>query len=202
MEESGACWQTSDGRNIYPTRNFTKSDLWRAEADYFTPQWQAGHDCEVTIKMRIIWLQDHCFDPHRTISLGHSLNMIKENINFSCGECMIDSKDFLMDYCESTHVPHKEWDNSGTVDLLALSLVDGIFVEVPEGVKAGTSGDTMGDFLFRPVNVPGKVYMRGWRHKPGFILSFELEPEQKQIKAGDVMDIEYILTITPGQFSV
>jgi hypothetical protein len=202
LEDPEARWRTPDGRNISPTLNFTKSDLLQVEADYLTPQWQAGHDCEVTVNMRIVWLKNHSFAPHATISLGHSLNMMKENINFSCGEHIIDSKDFLMDYCESTHVPHKEWDNSGTVDLLALSLADGIFVEVPEGVKAGTSGDAMGDFLFRPVNVPGKVYMRGWQHKPGFILSFEFEPEQKEIKAGDIMDIQYILSVTPGQFSV
>ena len=201
MEEPGAIWQSPSGRNISPTRNISQSGLWRAEADYFTPQWRAGHDCEVTVKMRIIWLKDHNFAPHATISLGHSLNMLKENISFSCDDRIILSNDFLMDSCEPPLVPLKEWDNEGTVDLLVLPLTDGIFTEIPINKNAGTRGDEMGDFLFKPTIAPGKVYMRGWRHKPGFILSFEFEPEQKQIKAGDVMDIEYILTVTPGQFT-
>lgn len=201
LEEANAIWQSPSGKKISPTRNFTQSNLWRVEADYFAPQWQAGHDCEVTVNMRIIWLKNHNLAPHATISLGHSLNMLKENISFCCDDRITSSNDFLMDYRESPHVPHKEWDNSGTVELLALSLADGIFIEVPDNKNAGTRGDEMGDFLFKPVVVPGKVYMRGWRHKPGFILSFELEPEQKEIKAGNTMDIEYILSVTPGQFS-
>ena len=199
LEEPGAVWENPSGREISPTRNIRQSDLWRAEADYFVPQWQAGHDCEVRVKMRIIWLKDYSFTQDDSISLGHSLNMMKENINFSCGGRIILSDDFLMNDFESPHVQLKEWDNSGTVDLLALSLKNGISVEVPE--YAGTNGDAMGDFLFKPLSVPGKVYMRGWRHKPGFILSFELEPEQKEIKTGDVMNIEYILAVTPGQFT-
>jgi hypothetical protein len=201
LEEPGAVWESPSGRKISPTRNFRKSALWRVEADYFIPRWRAGYDCEVTVKMRLVWLKDHCFVPQATISLGHSLNMLKKNISFRNGNRILAPDDFLMDNCESQHVPRKEWDNSGTVDLLALPLADGIFMEVPECENAGTNGDEMGDFLLKPLRVPGKVYMRGWRHKPGFILSFELEPEQKNIKAGDIMDIEYSLIVTPGQFT-
>jgi len=200
LEEPGAVWKSPSGRKISPTRNFRKSGLWRAEADYFIPRWRAGYNCEVSVKMRLIWLKNHSFAPQATISLGHSLNMLKENINFRCGNRILTPVDFLIANCESRHVPRKEWDNSGTVDLLASPIADGIFVEIPECKNAGTNGDEMGNFLFKPLKVPGKVYMRGWRHKPGFILSFEFKPEQKNIKAGDVMDIEYVLTVTPGQF--
>lgn len=201
LEDPGAVWRSKSGKTIFPTRNFTESKLWRAEAEYFIPRWRPGHDCEVTVMLRISWLKEYSFAPGATISLGHSLNILKDKIKFCCGDRVVAPEDFLMDCREPSPANRKEWDNSGSVDLLAMPLKKGIFMEVPDLENAGTGGDEMGDFLFRPLRAPGKVYMRGWRHKPGFILSFEFKPEQKEFAAGDIMDIKYILTVTPGQFT-
>ncbi len=195
LEQPGAVWKD----NIHPTRNFTISDLLRVEAEYLIPRWRAGCKCEVTVRMRLSWLKPYVFMPGQTVSLGHTLNLMKDNIEFCSGDRKIAMNDFLSPGIADQKIPRKEWDNSGLVELLKTGLDNA--VEIPSGQAAGTVGDNMGDFLFKPVRVPGRMYMRGWRHNPGFVLSFELEPDNREIAPGTVMDIEYVIAVTPGEFA-
>jgi hypothetical protein len=149
--------------------------------------------------MRLSWLKPYVFMPGQTVSLGHTLNLLKDNIEFSSGDRKIAMNDFLSQGISDQKIPRKEWDNSGLVELLKTGLDNA--VEIPSGRAAGTVGDNMGDFLFKPVRVPGRMYMRGWRHNPGFVLSFELEPDNREIAPGTVMDIEYVIAVTPGEFA-
>ncbi len=201
LEQPEVIWKAPDGRSVSPTRNITESKLWRAETEYHIPKWQPGRSCEITVEMQLEWLKDYTFAPHATFSVGHSMHFLKDNLRFRCGDIKIPAVDFLMDFREKQPEPNKEWDNLRAVKLLATPVFEGISVEVPLNRDAGTSGDPLGDFLFKAIAAPGQVYMRGWRHNPGFILSFEINPEQKKVEAGTVMDIRYALIVTPGNFT-
>ncbi len=194
LEQPGALWQDK----IKPTRNIMKSELLRVDSKYHIPRWEAGKTCEVKVYMRIEWLREFSFAPGGTISLGHSLNFMKDGIAFQAGERPVSADEFLETGLAKEIPPLKEWDNGGLVELLKKRI--NLKFEIPLNSSGGTTRDAMGDFLFRPVSCPGKVYMRGWKHNPGFVLSFELVPDQKIVNPGDIMDIEYIIAVTPGEF--
>jgi len=196
LEQPGATWLApGDDRVFHPTRAFTPSRLWKAETDYVIPAWQPRGPCRVEVNMRLELLADVTLARGQGFSIGHSLHVCRPGMRLgrALGPGVAVHRFLAAGASVAGGEGRKEWDSADMVHLMALPLT-GRELEVRHGGAAGTRGEPLGCFLLENRAMPGTLYMRGWdRGQGAFALSFDLVPERRELKAGDVLQVCYTL---------
>jgi len=194
LENTGATWIADDGKIFYPTRTITESPLWRCSARYVIPRWSKYGWCRVRIEMNIVWCMDHEFAPGQGMSIGHSLHQYSEGLVLN--DTALDT--LLHPGRTADDGAIKEWDNLGVIPLLRMPYPSQMLIPCECAGALLLTGDPAEVFAFKPLEVPGIVAVRGWYWKNnGFVLSFEMIPEQKSFRAGDVLRIVFEFAAAP-----
>ena len=196
LEQPGAVWTGHGKRKFTPTRNFTDSDLWHCRAKYRIPEWKAYGRSMVIVEVEIEWLQDFEFSNEMMFSFGHSFHELKEGLKLKNDENEISVTDFIDMACEDDYEGEKEWDNQGMVKLLVNQGDAQSRIEIQTGESLFSAGDNMGNYSFDNLDIPGKVFVRGWKRLDGqFVLSYDLMPQRKKFSAGDKLVLKYSISV-------
>ena len=189
LERPGAFWQGHGGRLFHPTRNIEESALWSCCGTYEIPRWKPRCPTEVIFHLKLRFKRKFELTRGRII-LGESLHQRKEGLHLNG----ISLEELLL---EGTGVSDtwKEWDNLKALELFRA------FPDSPGNLpfteRLVLSGDPCGTYRFQaPAALPGSWYVRAWKwREDGFLLSYEWEPEQRHFRAGEILPLEFRISL-------
>jgi|GEM_PF-3534713 len=189
-ELPGAVWTGHGGRLFTPTRAVIPSPYWRCQAVYTIPRWRKYCPCRVGVAMTICWRQAVTLAPGQTISFAHSLHQKVDGLQASGIPGALAA--WLQPGLPQAEAGEKEWDTLGVLPLLSQPATPSALHRLMPGQVWELTGDPAVTYDFTLGQAPGTVGVRGWhwtRH--AFVLSYELNPEQRQFRAGDQLTLNY-----------
>ena len=96
----------------------------------------------------------------------------------------------------------KEWDTLGVLPLLQLPVDAQPGISMESDSPIGLTGDPAATYFFTLDQAPGEMFLRGWHWKNGcFVLSYELNPMQKNFRTGDKLRVNYHFSCGAGEIS-
>lgn len=194
--EANESWKGFDDKTFVPTRIVTESKLWKSYALYSIPRWEPGANSEATVEQSLEFLEDFVMPENSTIIIGHSMHDLKEKLFFEPDQNMLALEDFYYEGSAKRQKVEKEWDNLAILDFLKIPLATQKNIHIEHGKSIELKGDDMGVFYLKNEFMPGQLFVRAWKRSSiGFALGFDLKPNTKTLKKGDVLNFKYTIGI-------
>ena len=190
LEQPGAVWRGHGGREFHPTRAIVPSRLWQCRGEYEIPKWKPYEPVRVNFHLKLCFLRNFRLPDKGRIIIGESIHMKKKGLLLNG----IPLEKILLPGAE-VPADWKEWDNLNAFELFRRNPGCGGEVKLEEMLSV--TGDPCGTYRFYPPQkTAGKWFFRVWNWRnDGFLLSYEWEPDHDEFELGEIIPLEYRISL-------